>query len=59
MSSIAIKLNPDVLVTAAKKVTCEGFRPIGFSATKDTVKTIKEVREHNAAWVAICREKKP
>ena len=57
MSSIAIKLNPEMLEQAAKKVTCEGFKPIEFSATKDTAKTIVGVRGHNAAWVAVCRDK--
>lgn len=33
---------------------CEAFRPITFSAAQDSPDTIRQVREHNAAWQAAC-----
>lgn len=35
-------------------VACEAFKPITWSQ-RDTVETITQVREHNAAWVELCR----
>lgn len=34
-------------------VACQAFKPITWS-TKDTDQTIGEVKEHNAAWKAVC-----
>lgn len=34
---------------------CIAFSPIGFSASGDTEMTIRQVRAHNAAWDAVCR----
>ena len=34
---------------------CLAFAPITFSASNDTPETIRQVREHNAAWDALCR----
>ena len=34
-------------------VACSAFEPIRWS-NKDTEETIRQVKEHNAAWVAIC-----
>ena len=34
-------------------VACSTFEPIRWSA-KDTDETIRRVKEHNAAWKAVC-----
>jgi hypothetical protein len=34
-------------------VACSAFEPIQWSK-KDTDETIRQVKEHNAAWTAIC-----
>lgn len=34
--------------------SCSAFTPITWS-TRDTPDTILEVRQHNAAWVALCK----
>lgn len=36
---------------------CSAFEPIRWSA-KDTDETIRQVKEHNAAWKAICAQPK-
>jgi hypothetical protein len=33
---------------------CTAFRPITYSASGDTEDTKRQVRGHNAAWVALC-----
>jgi invasion protein IalB len=38
---------------ATDKVTCAAFKPIYWSG-KDTPATAAEVKEHNAAWTALC-----
>jgi hypothetical protein len=38
-------------------VACSAFEPIRWSA-KDTDETIRQVREHNAAWKAVCSIRK-
>jgi len=40
--------------TTVTDVSCLAFKPITFSGSKDTQQTIKEVREHNAAWDELC-----
>ncbi len=35
-------------------VSCAAFEPIGWSSA-DTTATQREVREHNAAWSALCK----
>lgn len=35
---------------------CIAFSPITFSAADDTAETVRQVRGHNAAWDAICKE---
>lgn len=37
-----------------KVVACGAFRPITFSRLHDTEETIRQVREHNAAYLALC-----
>jgi hypothetical protein len=39
-------------------VACQAFRPIYWSG-KDTPATAAEVKEHNAAWKAICQKQSP
>lgn len=38
-------------------VACSAFEPIRWSK-KDTDETIRQVKEHNAAWEALCLSKK-
>jgi hypothetical protein len=33
---------------------CPAFAPITYSAKNDTSETVRQIREHNAAWQAIC-----
>lgn len=40
--------------TVASEALCISDKPITFSATKDTPETVSQVREHNAAWDAVC-----
>lgn len=35
-------------------VACSAFEPIRWSKN-DTGETIRQAKEHNAAWVAVCR----
>jgi len=35
--------------------SCSSFAPITYSARGDTDHTIRQVRQHNAAWEALCR----
>lgn len=37
---------------------CVAFSPITFSANGDTRETITQVRGHNAAWGAICEDRR-
>lgn len=34
---------------------CSAFQPITYSASQDTEATVTQVRQHNAAWTALCR----
>jgi hypothetical protein len=45
-------------VAPTDKVACQAFRPIYWSG-KDTPATAAEVKEHNAAWKAICQKAAP
>ena len=38
---------------AGTDVSCDAFGPLGWSRS-DTVQTARDVREHNAAWTALC-----
>lgn len=38
-------------------VACSAFEPIRWSA-KDTDETIRQAKEHNAAWNAVCSTRK-
>ena len=35
--------------------SCSAFQPITYSAIGDTAETVTQVRQHNAAWEALCR----
>lgn len=35
--------------------SCTAFGPITYSAGADTKETILQVRQHNAAWTALCQ----
>jgi hypothetical protein len=36
------------------RAACAAFAPIYWS-TRDTAKTVAQVKQHNAAWRALCR----
>jgi len=40
--------------TIGDRVACEAFGTISFSAADDSAETVRQVREHNAAWRAVC-----
>jgi hypothetical protein len=40
--------------TIAPDSACLAFAPITFSASTDSTETVRQIREHNAAWRAIC-----
>ncbi len=35
--------------------SCSAFQPITYSARGDTDDTVRQVRQHNAAWQALCQ----
>ena len=45
-----------IQITGITDNSCRAFEPISFDGEEDTPDTIKEIREHNAAWRAICGE---
>lgn len=47
--------NNQVKGTQTNKVACEAFAIISYSAKSDTPETVKEIRQHNAAYRAICQ----
>ena len=56
--AIAIGLLSFALTSCATQVvdtSCSLFGPITYSAVGDTVETVTQVRQHNAAWHRICR----
>jgi len=40
--------------TTGTDSVCLAFAPITFSASADSTETVRQIREHNAAWRAIC-----
>lgn len=57
MLCVAILLTA-TMTGCGKTVTdtaCTAFKPIRYSASKDSPETVQDAREHNAAWVALCR----
>jgi len=56
--SIAIGLASALVLAACGKTVdtaCTAFVPITYSAIGDTPQTVTQVRQHNAAWAALCR----
>jgi len=43
------------VVDDSGRVACKAFRPITYSVLRDTVETVQQVREHNAAYKAVCK----
>jgi hypothetical protein len=43
---------------ATDAVACSAFEPIRWSR-KDTDETIRQAKEHNAVWAALCGTKPP
>lgn len=41
--------------TRSVDTACTAFTPITYSAVADTSGTVIQVRQHNAAWTALCR----
>lgn len=39
----------------AVDTACTAFQPITYSALNDTSGTVTQVRQHNAAWIALCK----
>lgn len=55
--TIAIGLVSLALAACATRVVdtaCTAFGPITYSAVADTAETVTQVRQHNAAWSALC-----
>lgn len=42
--------------TTATDASCLAFGVITFSASGDSAETIRQVREHNAVWRALCEK---
>lgn len=54
---IAIGLVSLALAACATRTvdtTCTAFGTITYSAVEDTAETVTQVRQHNAAWSALC-----
>lgn len=51
-----------LLLTACPGVdtdtSCTAFKPILYSPTLDSQDTVTAVRQHNAAWVALCEKRR-
>ncbi|GAB4225298.1 MAG: hypothetical protein Kow0032_00800 [Methyloligellaceae bacterium] len=39
-------------------ITCLAFSPITYAAANDSPETVKQIRQHNAAWDALCDRRK-
>jgi hypothetical protein len=56
--SIAIAASLVLLLASCGKTVdtaCAAFQPITYSAAGDTPETVTQVRQHNAAWKALCK----
>lgn len=56
--SITLPMLSCVTLTTGTDASCRAFQIITFSGQHDTPETVAQVREHNAAWRAVCPEKK-
>lgn len=43
------------VVDGSGRVACQAFRPITYSASKDTPETVEQIRGHNAAYKSLCQ----
>lgn len=34
---------------------CTNYTPVAYSASKDTPETVRQIKENNAVWVALCK----
>lgn len=41
-------------ITATNDTACLAFSPLSYSASQDSPETVREIREFNASWRAIC-----
>ena len=61
MSACALLTNilaPDYIpVHQANTVACKAFKPIAYDRLLDTLPTIAQVKQHNAAYDALCAPK--
>lgn len=53
-ASMSACVTPISIPETETRVACESFRIITFSRQQDTEETIAQVREHNAAYEALC-----
>ena len=57
MRILSIAIVASLLLAACSKTvdtTCTAFQPITYSAGGDAAETATQIRQHNAAWKAIC-----
>jgi ribosomal protein S10 len=52
---VTVKPSQSQIQSTAKRIICDSFKPIPFSGKGDTQQTIKDIREHNAAWESYCK----
>lgn len=43
-------------VTTTIDTSCTSFAPITYSPSRDTIETVTQARQHNAAWIALCKK---
>lgn len=56
--TIAIGLASALVLAACSKTVdtaCTAFVPISYSSSQDSEATVTQVRQHNAAWTALCK----
>ena len=51
---IATSCAPTPIPVVSHNVWCDVDKPLTFDADNDTLETIQQIREHNAAWRAAC-----
>lgn len=50
----ALAMSACTTVSTGTDTSCKVFRPITFSAAKDTAATVRQVKAHNSKWVCVC-----
>lgn len=53
--TIAIALATSGCLQTVTDTSCSAFGPITYSAAGDTASTVLQVRQHNAAWIKLCK----